>query len=60
MLAAELAHILLSLGEKLNDPEVEDIIKVCAGQEDEEGFVKYEPFIKAVMAGPFPKEPKKD
>ncbi|XP_054162575.1 myosin light chain 1-like [Oppia nitens] len=58
MLAGELAHVLLSLGEKLNDPEVEDIMKACAGQEDEDGFIKYEAFIRNVMAGPFPEEAK--
>lgn len=54
MLAAELAHVLLSLGEKLTDPEVEDILKL-AGPEDDDGFIKYEPWLKAVLAGPFPK-----
>jgi myosin light chain 6 len=58
MLAGELAHVMLSLGEKLNDPEVEEIMKTCAGQEDEDGFVKYEPFIRNVMAGPYPEEAK--
>lgn len=58
MLAGELAHVLLSLGEKLNDPEVDEILKACAGQEDEDGFIKYEPFIKSVMVGPFPEEAK--
>lgn len=54
MLAAELAHVLLSLGEKLTDSEVDDIMKIT-GPEDEDGFIKYEPWLKAVMAGPFPK-----
>jgi len=59
MLAGELAHILLSLGEKLSDPECEDILKACAGQEDEDGFIKYEAFIRSVMSGPFPTEGEK-
>lgn len=58
MLAGELAHVLLSLGEKLTDPETEEIMKACAGQEDEDGFVKYEPFVRNVMAGPYPEEAK--
>jgi len=58
MLEGELAHVLLSLGEKLTDAEVEEIMKTCAGQEDEDGFIKYEAFIRAVMAGPFPEEAK--
>ncbi|XP_027205169.2 myosin light chain alkali [Dermatophagoides pteronyssinus] len=56
MMEAELAHVLLSLGEKLDDSEVEEIIKTCAGGCDDEGFIKYETFIKNVMAGPFPEE----
>lgn len=31
----------LILGEKLTDPEVEDILKL-AGPEDDDGFIKYE------------------
>uniref|UniRef100_T1IUY5 EF-hand domain-containing protein n=1 Tax=Strigamia maritima TaxID=126957 RepID=T1IUY5_STRMM len=58
MMAAELAHVLLSLGEKLTDAETMEIIKICAGTEDDEGFIKYEPFIKNVVAGPFPEEAK--
>ncbi|UYV84993.1 Mlc1 [Cordylochernes scorpioides] len=65
MMAAELAHVLLSLGEKLGDLETEEVIKACAGQEDEDGFIKYEggsqktgvsAFLKTMMAGPFPNE----
>ena len=26
----------------MNEGETEDILKACAGQEDEEGFIKYE------------------
>ena len=26
----------------MTDPEVEEIMKACAGPEDEEGFIKYE------------------
>ncbi|XP_067144596.1 myosin light chain 1 [Centruroides vittatus] len=58
MLAAELAHTLLSLGERLTDFECEECIKACAGQEDDDGYIKYEPFVKAIMAGPFPEEMK--
>ena len=54
MMAAELAHVLLMLGEKLNDEEVEDIMKACAGQEDADGYIKYEDFIKKLLAGPYP------
>uniref|UniRef100_A0A224YW68 Myosin light chain 6 n=1 Tax=Rhipicephalus zambeziensis TaxID=60191 RepID=A0A224YW68_9ACAR len=58
MLEAELAHVLLSLGERLTDAEVDEIMQCCAGTVDEEGFIKYENFIKNVLAGPFPEEQK--
>jgi len=51
--------VLLFLGEKMQDFEVEEVMKACAGQEDDEGFIKYETFIKNVFAGPFPEEEKK-
>lgn len=54
MMEAELAHILLSLGEKLNDAECEEIMSSVSGPADEDGFIKYEAFIKKLMAGPFP------
>uniref|UniRef100_A0A023FI34 Putative myosin alkali light chain protein n=2 Tax=Amblyomma TaxID=6942 RepID=A0A023FI34_AMBCJ len=58
MLEAELAHVLLSLGERLTDAEVDEIMQACAGTVDEDGFIKYEVFIKNVLAGPFPEEQK--
>jgi len=58
MLAGELAHVLLMLGERLTDPECDETMRSNAGQEDEEGFIKYEAFIKSVMTGPFPEEAK--
>lgn len=55
MLEAELAHILQSLGEKLNDQECDDIMAACVvGTPDEEGNIKYDLFIKKLMEGPFP------
>jgi myosin light chain 6 len=54
MMQAELAHVLLSLGERLTDAEVNDIFKYTNVVEDDDGFMKYEPFIKALKAGPFP------
>jgi len=51
ILSAELRHILLALGERLNADEVAEIMK---GVEDGEGMVNYETFIKKVLAGPFP------
>lgn len=51
ILAAELRHILLALGERLSADEVDEMMK---GVEDGEGMVNYEAFIKKVLAGPFP------
>lgn len=59
MMEAELAHILMSLGEKLNDNECDDIMKECiVGTPDEDGNIKYEPYIKKLLSGPFPEENK--
>jgi len=57
MTMAEMRHVLHNLGERLTDEEVESIIAGCETEEDLEGNVKYEEFIKKVMAGP--KEGKK-
>ncbi|GIY18328.1 myosin light chain alkali [Caerostris darwini] len=56
MMAAELAHVLLSLGEKLVDREVDDIFTACCPPEDEDGYIKYETLLKNIFAGPFPEE----
>jgi len=50
MMAAELAHVLMSLGERLGDREVDEVMKFL-GEEDEDGFVKYEPWLKILLAG---------
>jgi len=50
--SAELRMVLQSLGERLSDEETDNIIKWTDLQEDLEGNVKYEEFIKNVMAGP--------
>lgn len=49
MLAAELSHTLLALGEKLTDAEVEEVMKDCLDPEDEDGFIPYGPFLKKMM-----------
>ncbi|KAL2714877.1 Myosin light chain alkali [Vespula squamosa] len=41
MLAAELSHTLLSLGERLADAEVETVLKDCMDPEDDDGFIPY-------------------
>lgn len=55
IIAAELRHLMLSLGEKMSDTEVDEILKLCSN-EDTEGNTKYEDFIKKVLEGPFPQE----
>ncbi|XP_030759466.1 myosin-2 essential light chain isoform X2 [Sitophilus oryzae] len=46
--AAELRHLLTTLGEKLTDDEVGELLQ---GQEDSQGNVNYEEFVKLVMSG---------
>jgi len=46
--AAELRHLLTTLGEKLSDEEVEQLV---TGHEDSQGNVNYEEFVRAVMSG---------
>jgi Ca2+-binding EF-hand superfamily protein len=49
---AEVRHVLTSLGERLTDDEVNQILKYTETEEDLDGNIKYEEFIKRVMAGP--------
>ncbi|XP_034179285.1 myosin light chain alkali isoform X2 [Osmia lignaria lignaria] len=49
MLAAELSHTLLALGERLEDAQVEEVLKDCMDAEDEDGFIPYAPFLKKMM-----------
>lgn len=55
IIAAELRHLLLSLGEKLSESECDEILKLCSN-EDVDGNTKYEDFINKVLEGPFPNE----
>jgi len=52
MLAAELTHTLLSLGEPLTQQEVDTVVAECMDPEDEDGFIPYEPFVKKFMTSP--------
>ena len=45
---AELRHLLTTLGEKLTDEEVEQLL---TNQEDSQGNVNYEDFVRMVMSG---------
>jgi len=46
--SAELRHILTCLGDKLSDEEVDQLTQ---GQEDQQGNISYEEFVKHVMNG---------
>ncbi|KAL3315273.1 hypothetical protein Ciccas_006091 [Cichlidogyrus casuarinus] len=50
--SAEMRHVLTGYGERLLDKEVDMIVKFTDLHEDLDGNIKYEDFIKKVMAGP--------
>jgi len=50
MSAAEMRSVLTLMGERLNDAEVDEILKATETQEDLDGNIKYEEFIKKTMA----------
>jgi len=51
IMAAELRHVLLALGERMLADEADELLK---GNEDGEGMIKYDAFVKKIMAGPYP------
>ncbi|XP_063985276.1 myosin light chain 1 isoform X1 [Diachasmimorpha longicaudata] len=46
MLFGDLQNMLLTLGEKLEDAEVDTVLKECCEPEDEDGFIPYAPFLR--------------
>ncbi|XP_028172210.1 myosin light chain 1 isoform X1 [Ostrinia nubilalis] len=51
MLGAELTHTLLALGEKLDDKEVDEVVKDCMDAEDDDGMIPYAPFLRKMCDG---------
>jgi len=49
MLLAELQHALLSLGETLEETQINEVFKDCMDPEDEDGNIPYGPFLKKMM-----------
>ncbi|CAB1449488.1 unnamed protein product [Pleuronectes platessa] len=47
VMGAELRIVLSTLGEKMSEDEIESLM---AGQEDENGSVHYEAFVKHIMS----------
>jgi len=56
---AELSQVLVMMAEKMPVEQVEEVIKSTETVEDDEGMIKYDVFVKKIMAGPFPQKSKK-
>lgn len=50
--AAEIRHVLRTMGERLTDDDITTVMKHTGTEEDLDGNVKYEEFVKKVQAGP--------
>ncbi|XP_044582837.1 myosin light chain 1 isoform X1 [Cotesia glomerata] len=46
MLGVELSNMLLTVGEKLEDAQAEEVLGECMDPEDEDGFIPYAPFLR--------------
>ncbi|XP_028138422.1 myosin light chain alkali-like [Diabrotica virgifera virgifera] len=59
MLVGELSHSLLTLGEKLNDAEVDEVFEQCLDEENDDGEIPYIPFLRRMCELDPPLKPKK-
>lgn len=50
--AAEFRHVITNLGERLEEKDLDQILKWTDTSEDLDGNYKYEEFINKVLAGP--------
>ncbi|XP_075301699.1 LOW QUALITY PROTEIN: myosin light polypeptide 6 [Opisthocomus hoazin] len=51
VMGAEIRHVLVTLGEKMTEEEVEQLV---AGHEDSNGCINYEAFVRHILAGVTP------
>lgn len=49
---AEMRHMLTAMGDKLQDEELDNILEETDVQENLDGNIKFEDFIKKVLEGP--------
>ena len=59
MLLGELSNSLLALAEKLTDVEVDELFDDCLDEEDDEGQIDYDPFLRRMCGKDPPLQPKK-
>jgi len=50
--SAEVRQVLSAMGDKLTDGEIDEILQSTDTQEDLDGNIKFEDFIKKVLDGP--------
>lgn len=48
VMGAEIRHVLVTLGEKMTEEEVEMLV---AGHEDSNGCINYEAFVRHILSG---------
>ncbi|XP_066147092.1 myosin light chain alkali-like [Euwallacea fornicatus] len=46
MLLGELSHMMSTLGEKLTEEQVDELFEDCLDEEDDEGQIEYDPFLR--------------